>query len=530
MGKTTLLRAFRDEAEGHERLDCTTETFELGGTDDPNTFLDKLLHETFGLTRANDGRSRLAGPKWKKQVSALFGVVKADKLFESLLGESWQPDWAKVLKLFESLSNKMKAERRVIFFIDANKYLRGDSGKAWLPVINNLPPKFMLVFAQRPEDAVAANRDVTGPSVRRIPSEDLAELPPDDAAEYIEEELKRIGKLTPEARKVLKGYSGWPYAINAGLLLLGDGVPAAELPRGAGDLFQSLLEKLGDHGAEALDLVNALAILEVAVPIDVLAGFVDKRVTEVQALLTDPFIGGLVRRQQKGHELFHALFADAVRSQILDNRQKKTLHQRVVQLYEARLESNEKDELALRRLATHVREANGDDAWVLMVDRLFRQKYRLGMIAECVAELEDAVCYTSLKEHRAVLFGNLGILYKTLGNLDTAEEMYGKSLAISEELGHKEGMAKQYGNLGILYDIRGNVDAAEDMHRKGLSIDEELGRKEGMASDYGNLGNLSLTRGDLDTAEEMFSKSLAIDEELGRKEGICAKPESTEGH
>ena len=93
--------------------------------------------------------------------------------------------------------------------------------------------------------------------------------------------------------------------------------------------------------------------------------------------------------------------------------------------------------------------------------------------------------------------------------------MYGKSLALSEALGRKEGMANQYGNLGNLYSIRGDLDRAEEMYEKSLEIDEALGRKEGMAKQYGNLGNLYATRGDFDRAEEMYEKSLALFQEVG---------------
>ncbi|MDH3997309.1 MAG: tetratricopeptide repeat protein [Desulfuromonadales bacterium] len=114
----------------------------------------------------------------------------------------------------------------------------------------------------------------------------------------------------------------------------------------------------------------------------------------------------------------------------------------------------------------------------------------------------------------AAAYGNLGLLYATRGELEQAEEMHRKSLAIEEALGCKEGMASDYGNLG-------NLDQAEEMYRKALTIDEELGRKEGVAIQYGNLGVLYRTRGELDQAEEMYRKSLAINEELGRKEGVA---------
>ncbi len=51
----------------------------------------------------------------------------------------------------------------------------------------------------------------------------------------------------------------------------------------------------------------------------------------------------------------------------------------------------------------------------------------------------------------AIAYSNLGILYQTRSDLDQAEAMCNKALALDEELGRKEGMARDYGNLGILY-------------------------------------------------------------------------------
>ncbi|MHC4353030.1 MAG: tetratricopeptide repeat protein, partial [Planctomycetota bacterium] len=70
---------------------------------------------------------------------------------------------------------------------------------------------------------------------------------------------------------------------------------------------------------------------------------------------------------------------------------------------------------------------------------------------------------------------NVGILYQTRGDLERAEEMYQKSLAINEALGSKEGMAIQYGNLGTLYQTRGDLERAEEMYQKSLLLFEELG-------------------------------------------------------
>ena len=65
--------------------------------------------------------------------------------------------------------------------------------------------------------------------------------------------------------------------------------------------------------------------------------------------------------------------------------------------------------------------------------------------------------------------------------------MYRKALALNEALGSKEGMASNYGNLGLVYKTRGELDKAEEMYKKSLEI-TSLGLEGGTAADYGNLG------------------------------------------
>ena len=43
-------------------------------------------------------------------------------------------------------------------------------------------------------------------------------------------------------------------------------------------------------------------------------------------------------------------------------------------------------------------------------------------------------------------------------------------------------MASEYGNLGLIYQTRGELDRAEEMHKKSLAIEEKLGNEEGMAN------------------------------------------------
>ena len=56
--------------------------------------------------------------------------------------------------------------------------------------------------------------------------------------------------------------------------------------------------------------------------------------------------------------------------------------------------------------------------------------------------------------------------------------MHNKSLAIDEALGREVGMASDYGDLGNLYNIRGDLDRAEKLYNKSLALFKTLGSPE----------------------------------------------------
>jgi protein O-GlcNAc transferase len=120
----------------------------------------------------------------------------------------------------------------------------------------------------------------------------------------------------------------------------------------------------------------------------------------------------------------------------------------------------------------------------------------------------------------ALCYGNMGLVYRTQGDLDKALEVYEKALEIYKELGYKEGVAANYGNMGNVYRTRGDLDKALEIHGKSLEIDKELGRKEGMAKAYGNMGFVYRTRGDLDKAEKVWTTSLQLFKAISAKDKI----------
>lgn len=93
--------------------------------------------------------------------------------------------------------------------------------------------------------------------------------------------------------------------------------------------------------------------------------------------------------------------------------------------------------------------------------------------------------------------------------------MLHKCLGINELLGNSDVMARQYGNLGLIFRTRGDLDRAEDMHRKSIAMNESLHRKEGMANQYANLGLVYEARGDATNACAHWRKSRDLFAQIG---------------
>lgn len=115
----------------------------------------------------------------------------------------------------------------------------------------------------------------------------------------------------------------------------------------------------------------------------------------------------------------------------------------------------------------------------------------------------------------------LATMFKHLGDLEKAEQLYKKCMEIDKRLGYRRGIAASLHNLGMIAEDRGDVEKAEDLYQKSLQIEEELENSEGVAATLNNLGNIAYHRGELEKAEELYLRSLEIQENLGDRHGVA---------
>jgi len=115
--------------------------------------------------------------------------------------------------------------------------------------------------------------------------------------------------------------------------------------------------------------------------------------------------------------------------------------------------------------------------------------------------------------------GNLGIVYKNLGQYETAIEHHQQALAIVREIGAKHAEGSILGNLGIVYEKLGQYETAIDYYLQDLAIREQIGDIKGKGNALGNLGNAYASLEQYETAIDYYQQRLAIAEQIGDLRG-----------
>ena len=83
---------------------------------------------------------------------------------------------------------------------------------------------------------------------------------------------------------------------------------------------------------------------------------------------------------------------------------------------------------------------------------------------------------------------NIGIIYKNIGQYDSALVFQNRALEAYTQIKNKQGMAAAYGNIGVVYDLLSRPADAIEFYLKALQLNEASGNPNRMASDFTNLG------------------------------------------
>ncbi len=148
----------------------------------------------------------------------------------------------------------------------------------------------------------------------------------------------------------------------------------------------------------------------------------------------------------------------------------------------------------------------------------------LGPLYERQARMDEAqALYTKVLEGagatdpswKAKALGNLALMDANRGQYEEAIEGVKEALAIFEAQRDQEAVAKAYLNLGNIYDSAGDRQTAESYAKRCLTLARELGLRNIEAAALGNIAYVRMRGGDYDTARATFDEAIAIMDDLG---------------
>lgn len=119
-------------------------------------------------------------------------------------------------------------------------------------------------------------------------------------------------------------------------------------------------------------------------------------------------------------------------------------------------------------------------------------------------------------------YNQLGVLAQGQGDLDTALDLYKKTLSVWREVGDRQRAARSLYNVAGALVMNAQLEEARPYLEEVLPFFLEAGERHMASSCLNYLGILAEHRGDLDQAVAYCEQSLAIDEEVGDTRHIGA--------
>ncbi|HJQ35251.1 MAG TPA: tetratricopeptide repeat protein [Pyrinomonadaceae bacterium] len=119
------------------------------------------------------------------------------------------------------------------------------------------------------------------------------------------------------------------------------------------------------------------------------------------------------------------------------------------------------------------------------------------------------------RDGEGTTLGNLGSAYADLGETRRAIELYEQWLVIAREIGDRRREGQALGNLGIAYGELGEHRHAVEFHEQALVVLREIGDRRAEAAVLGNLGVTHESLGEPRRALEFYEQDLIIAREIG---------------
>lgn len=109
-----------------------------------------------------------------------------------------------------------------------------------------------------------------------------------------------------------------------------------------------------------------------------------------------------------------------------------------------------------------------------------------------------------------LVLANLGNIEAELGKYETAIDLHQQSLKIAQEVGNKQAVVISLNSLGAIHASQGKYDEARRAYEQSLTTAQEIDFRLAMGSALNNLGSVLHTQGNYQQAVKYYQQSLAV--------------------
>ncbi|NEQ71602.1 MAG: tetratricopeptide repeat protein [Okeania sp. SIO2C9] len=143
-------------------------------------------------------------------------------------------------------------------------------------------------------------------------------------------------------------------------------------------------------------------------------------------------------------------------------------------------------------------------------------------LRRAIAKLEEALLLfrkTGNLSREANTLNNLGSIYNSLGEKQTALNYYEQALPIRRQAGDRGGEAITLNNIGLVYDNLGETQKALNYYQQALPIFQQVGNRRGEAITLSNIGEVYRELGEKQKALNYYQQALPLIGQVGDRRG-----------
>jgi CHAT domain-containing protein/tetratricopeptide (TPR) repeat protein len=122
---------------------------------------------------------------------------------------------------------------------------------------------------------------------------------------------------------------------------------------------------------------------------------------------------------------------------------------------------------------------------------------------------------TGNREREAIVLSNIGLFYRTLGELNDALDFCNQALILRRELGDRRGEAISLAELGRVHIALGEIQKGLDFYEQALALEQATGNQRLEANTLSDLGAVYFELGETERALDFYNRALRLYSAVG---------------